>query len=213
MKGRLELTPCGGSQLAALALRHSKTKLFRNAVGSAAPLKTEFSPAYSAKEYRCEAARSHNDLYMKSSDDRLIRLIALFKLVKAGLLIALGLGAFHLLHRDMARVIEGWIEALRLDPGNRFLDAVLARASNVNPDQIKRIGVGSFIYAGLFLTEGVGLWLRKRWAEWFTVIITSSLIPVEIYEIYKHPSGVKVGVLTINIAIVAYLIHHVRRQR
>lgn len=150
---------------------------------------------------------------MKSSDDRLIRLIALFKLVKAGLLIALGLGAFHLLHRDMARVIEGWIEALRLDPGNRFLDAVLARASHVNPDQIKRIGVGSFIYAGLFLTEGVGLWLRKRWAEWFTVIITSSLVPVEIYEIYKHPSGVKVGVLTINIAIVAYLIHHVRRQR
>ena len=37
------------------------------------------------------------------------------------------------------------------------------------------------IYAELFLTEGIGLWLEQRWAEWLTVIITSALIPIEIY--------------------------------
>ena len=150
---------------------------------------------------------------MKSSDDRLIRLIAVFKFVKGGLLIALGVGVFNLLHKDIAGAVEHWIEALRLDPGNHFLNAALAKASNVNPEQIKKIGLGSFLYAGLFLTEGTGLWLRKRWGEWLTVIITSSLIPVEIYEIYRHLSVLKFGVLAVNIAIVAYLIFRIRSQQ
>lgn len=148
---------------------------------------------------------------MKSSD-RLLRLIAIFKFFKAGLLIALGVGAFRLLHKDLGGVLEHWIMALRLDPGRHFLDVALAKASNASPAQIKKVGVGSFIYAALFLTEGTGLWLRKRWGEWLTVIITSSLVPVEIYEIHRHPSAVKVAVLLINIAVVVYLIYHMRTQ-
>jgi uncharacterized membrane protein (DUF2068 family) len=147
---------------------------------------------------------------MKSSDDRLLRLIAAFKLLKAGLLIALGVGAFKLLHKDMAQAIEHVIEALRLDPANHFIDAAVAKASNLSPEQIKKLGVGSFIYAGLFLTEGVGLWLLKRWAEWLTVIITSSLVPLEIYEIHRHPTPAKVVVLALNVAIVVYLIFRIR---
>jgi uncharacterized membrane protein (DUF2068 family) len=150
---------------------------------------------------------------MKSSHDRLIRLIAVFKFVKAGLLVALGVGAFNLLHKDIAVVVEHWIEALRLDPGNHFLDAALAKTSKVSPDQIKKIGLGSFLYAGLFLTEGTGLWLRKRWGEWLTVIITSSLIPVEIYEINRHLSLLKLGVLAVNVAIVGYLIFRIRSRQ
>jgi len=150
---------------------------------------------------------------MKSSDDRLLRLIALFKFFKAGLLIALGVGAFRLLHKDLGGVLEHWIAALRLDPGQHFLDIALAKASNVSPAQIKKVGVGSFVYAALFLTEGTGLWLRKRWGEWLTVIITSSLVPVELYEIHRHPSAVKLVVLAINIAIVVFLIYYMRTQR
>ncbi len=150
---------------------------------------------------------------MKSPHDRLLRLIAIFKFFKSGLLIAVGVGAFRLLHKDLGGVLEHWIMALRLDPGQHFLDIALAKASHVSPAQIKQVGVGSFIYAALFLTEGTGLWLRKRWGEWLTVIITSSLLPVEIYEIHRHPSSVKVAVLIINIAIVVYLIYHMRTQR
>ena len=150
---------------------------------------------------------------MKTSHDRLLRLIALFKFFKAAMLIALGVGAFRLLHKDVGGIVEHWVEALRLDPGNRFVDAALAKASNLHPDQIKQLGLGSFLYAGLFLAEGTGLWLEKRWGEWLTVIITSSLVPVEIYEIYRHPSVVRVAVLVINIAVVGYLIYRIRSKR
>jgi uncharacterized membrane protein (DUF2068 family) len=149
---------------------------------------------------------------MKSSDSGVIRLIAVFKLFKAALLIAVGVGAFKLLHKDVAEVLEHWIGIFRLDPTNRFIDAVFAKASNLHPDLIKKLGLGSFIYAGLFLTEGIGLWLLKRWAEWLTVIITSSLVPFEIYEIHRHATPAKFVALAINIAIVVYLIYHVRHS-
>jgi uncharacterized membrane protein (DUF2068 family) len=150
---------------------------------------------------------------MKTSDDWLIRLIAVFKFVKAGLLIALGVGVFRLVHKDLGSVIEHWCEAMRLDPGSHFVNLALEKAAHVSPEQVKKLGLGSFLYAGLFLAEGTGLWLRKRWGEWLTVIITSSLVPVEIYEIYRRPSYVKVVVLALNVAIVVYLIYHIRGQR
>jgi uncharacterized membrane protein (DUF2068 family) len=147
------------------------------------------------------------------SHSRLLRLIALFKLVKAALLIAVGVGALNLLHKDVAGAVEQWVELLRLDPNNHYIDFVLEKASNLTPDKIKQLGLGSMIYAGLFLTEGIGLWLEKRWAEWLTVVITSSLIPIEIYEIYRHPTAIKIAVLLINIAIVAYLLYRIRGKR
>jgi uncharacterized membrane protein (DUF2068 family) len=143
----------------------------------------------------------------------LLRLIALFKLVKAALLIAVGVGALNLLHKDVAGAVEQWVELLRLDPNNHYIDIALQKASNLTPDKIKQLGLGSMIYAGLFLTEGIGLGLEKRWAEWLTVIITSSLIPIEIYEIYRHPTAIKIAVLLINIAIVAYLLYRIRGKR
>jgi uncharacterized membrane protein (DUF2068 family) len=150
---------------------------------------------------------------MATSDDRLIRLIAIFKLLKAGLLITVGIGVLRLVHQDVASVIEHWCRALKIDPANHFLDVALEKATHVRPDQIKKLGLGSFLYAGLFLTEGIGLWLGKRWAEWLTVIITSSLVPLELYEIYRHVSYVKLVVLALNVGIVIYLIYHIRSER
>jgi uncharacterized membrane protein (DUF2068 family) len=150
---------------------------------------------------------------MKASDSRLIRLIALFKLLKAILLIAVGVGALKLLHRDVASVLEHWVAMLGLDPGNQYVGRALEKAANLSPNKIKDLGVVSFIYAGLFLTEGIGLWLVKRWAEWFTVIITGSLIPFEVYEIHRHPTPIKILVLIINIAVVGYLLYRIRSER
>jgi uncharacterized membrane protein (DUF2068 family) len=150
---------------------------------------------------------------MKSADNRLIRLIALFKLLKAVLLVAVGMSALHLLHKDVAGVIEHWVKVLGLDPGNRYVDKALQKAANFTPDRIRSFGVVSFVYAGLFLTEGTGLWRVKRWAEWFSVIITSSLVPLEVFEIYRHPSFIKTLILIFNIAVVGYLVHRIRNER
>jgi uncharacterized membrane protein (DUF2068 family) len=150
---------------------------------------------------------------MKSpSHNTLLRLIAVFKLFKATLLIMVAVGALKLLHRDVGETVQHWVEASGLNPNGRFITTAIEKASSLSPERIKALSLGSIVYAALFLTEGIGLWLLKRWAEWFTIIITSSLVPVEIYEIHRHPTPLKFAVLVINVVIVAYLIVRIRRQ-
>ena len=139
--------------------------------------------------------------------------IALFKLFKGLLLVAVGIGALELLHRDVAETVGHWVNLLRVDPDNRLIHAFLARVLGVSPDQLKALSAGTFVYASLLLTEGTGLLLRKRWAEYFTIITTGGLIPLEVYETIKHLTPVKIGILIVNIAIVVYLVMRVRRVR
>jgi uncharacterized membrane protein (DUF2068 family) len=147
---------------------------------------------------------------VKSSHNGLLRLIAVFKLLKAVLLIAVGVGALRLVHKDVGDAVERWVELFRLDPNNHYIDIALDKASRLTPGKIKELGLGSLLYAGLFSTEGIGLWLLKGWAEWLTVIITSSLVPFEVYEIWRHPTSLRIVVLAINIAIVGYLLYKIR---
>jgi uncharacterized membrane protein (DUF2068 family) len=73
--------------------------------------------------------------------------------------------------------------------------------------------VGTFLYAGLFATEGVGLLLRKRWAEYFTIVTTGGLIPIEVFELTRHFTTTRLVVLILNVLTVWYLVARVRSPR
>lgn len=139
-------------------------------------------------------------------------LIAIFKLIKGALLIAVGIGALKLLHRDVAEVAAEWIDALRIDPDNRYIHWVLVKLWSVDEHKLKEISAGTFFYAGLVLTEGFGLLLEKRWAEYLTVIITGSFLPLEVYELIRRASSAKVVLLAINVAVVWYLVAQLRHE-
>jgi uncharacterized membrane protein (DUF2068 family) len=150
---------------------------------------------------------------MKPSQIRVVRLIALFKLLKGILLIAVGVAALKLLHTDIASMVEDWARLLGFLQNSRFLGRALSAAAALTPDRVRDVIVGSFLYGGLFLLEGIGLWLLKRWAMWFTVIITASFLPIEIYEFAYHSSAGKFALLAINLALVGYLIRRIRDGR
>src|SRR5271154_4546140 len=107
------------------------------------------------------------------SHSRGLMLIAVFKLFKGLALIAVGIGALHLLHKDVAAMADQWVNAFRVDPHNRYILWLLTKLSSVDDKKLRELSVGTFIYAGLFLTEGTGLAFRKRWAEYFTTITTA----------------------------------------
>jgi uncharacterized membrane protein (DUF2068 family) len=127
----------------------------------------------------------------RSRHHAILRLIAFFKFLKAASLIAIGVGLLKLVHRDVEPILEHWVAIFGFDPDSRLVSRLIAKATSLPPARIKELGIVSFSYAALFLTEGTGLWLLKRWAEWFTVIITGSLVPLELYEIFRRPSVVK----------------------
>lgn len=143
----------------------------------------------------------------------LLWLIGVFKLVKALLLIAVGIGALRYLHKDLAATVLHWTDVLRVDPGNRFVHGILVRIFRVTPKQLRELSVGTFIYAGLFATEGMGLLLRKSWAEYFVIITTGLFIPLEVYELVRHFTAVKLVVTAVNVLIVLYLVIRVRSRK
>ena len=147
------------------------------------------------------------------SHSRGLLLIAGFKLLKGIALLAVGIGALRLLHKDLAAEIERWIGLFRVDPHNHFIHLLLERLSILDPRRLKELSVGTFFYSAIFLTEGTGLALRKRWAEYFTIITTSSFLPLEIYELARRFNFVRSAALLINAAVVIYLVIELRRTR
>jgi uncharacterized membrane protein (DUF2068 family) len=144
-------------------------------------------------------------------ESRGLLVIATFKILKGLALLVVGLGALHFLHRDLAAEIAHWVDLVRIDPHNHYLHWILETLSKVDEKKLRELSVGTFFYSALFLCEGLGLWLCKRWAAYLTIISTASLMPVEVLEIYHRPSAAKVVLLLVNLAIVAYLLRELRR--
>jgi uncharacterized membrane protein (DUF2068 family) len=139
--------------------------------------------------------------------------IAALKFVNGIGLLALGLGALHFLHGDLPKEFAHWMELLRADPHNRYLIWLVEKLSNVDEHRLRQLSVGTFFYSALFLCEGTGLAMAKRWAEYLTIVTTASLMPLEIYEIYLRITWPRVAVLAVNIVVVAYLVVELRRTR
>jgi uncharacterized membrane protein (DUF2068 family) len=134
------------------------------------------------------------------------RIIGALKLATALLLGAAGFGIFRLVNKDLGAVLENFLLRLHLDPENRLVQDVVYQVSGIDRTHLKAIGAGTFFYAVLEMAEGVGLLLKRRWAEYLTVIATALLLPPEVFEIARKASAMRVAVLLVNLAILVYLI-------
>ena len=92
------------------------------------------------------------------------------------------------------------------------LSVLLSKLQLVHSKELKELSALGAGYAALFLTEGTGLLFRKHWAEWLTIVATSSLMPIEVYELFKKFTAVRLVALLINAALVLYLIYLVRQR-
>jgi uncharacterized membrane protein (DUF2068 family) len=148
---------------------------------------------------------------MAAHDAMALRAIAVYKFAKGLALLLVAAVAFRFVHTPSLEHLASWIERLPIRGGHgiviRWVDGLLG----LTPRKFELIGIGASIYAALFFAEGWGLWRRKRWAEYLTVFATASLIPFEVWEIFHRFTGLKVVALALNIAIVIYLWHLVRR--
>jgi uncharacterized membrane protein (DUF2068 family) len=85
--------------------------------------------------------------------------------------------------------------------------------SGLSESRIHALRLLTLTYAAVFAVEGVGLWMQRPWAEWLTVIITASLIPLELWELVNRPSLGAAAVLVANMLIVGYLYWHVSTRQ
>jgi uncharacterized membrane protein (DUF2068 family) len=143
----------------------------------------------------------------------MLRIIAVYKLGKVLLLLATAYGVLRLRDASLIARIYSWAATLPSGPEQDIVSHALSWFSGLSPRRIQALGFVTLAYAAVFAIEGVGLWMRKRWAEWLTTIITASLIPLEVWELFHRPGMGKAAVLIVNCAIVAYLIWQIRAER
>jgi uncharacterized membrane protein (DUF2068 family) len=146
-----------------------------------------------------------------------LEVIAGFKFLQATTLIAAGLGAVGLMNAGVSDAAQEWLERLALTNGQRLAGTAATRMlpylNAATPRQFGAIGLGAFLYAAVFLVEGIGLWRGKRWAEWLTIGVTTSLLPFEVAAIVHRVTLVRVATLVINLAVIAYLVWELRARK
>lgn len=145
-----------------------------------------------------------------------LRLIGLFKICKALLLLATTYGLYRLLNPALVEQLHDWLNTLTDTFERRQLERALDWFDSLGSARIGSILLVTALYTAVLLTEGIGLWLRKTWAEWLTVIATASLIPFELWQLFfghHHKPLAVLGATTLNVIIVIYLVLQLRKGR
>lgn len=142
----------------------------------------------------------------------IIRLIAIEKVLKSASLLVVGIFILRMLHLDhtLYGTLHDFVNDLRLDENNHFIHGLLERATGVSDRKLRFLSAGTFIYSALYLTEGLGLYFDRAWAEWLTIITTAGFLPLEIMEIVHDTTAVKLIVFALNIVMVVYLVLRLR---
>ena len=138
--------------------------------------------------------------------------IGAFKLLESVFFVLVGVGALHLIGKDLEDEALKLAAKLKLDSEGRLLPWVLDHLDTITAHRLRQIGILTFFWAGLRIVEGVGLVMEKLWAEYLTVGATTIFLPWEIYELARHPDFIRFAVLVVNLGVLAYLSWSLRRR-
>jgi hypothetical protein len=141
-----------------------------------------------------------------------LRTIALYKIVKVALLLAVAYGELRLRDASLVAKLLSWAAAKPYGLEHRMVSWFVQLFSGLSASRVTALRLVTLAYAAIFAVEGIGLWMEKRWAEWLTVVVTASLIPLELWEMLHRPTVGKLAILLGNAVIVAYLVWHVRTK-
>lgn len=143
-----------------------------------------------------------------------LRFIALLKFGKAFLLLLTAIGTHQLLKPEVAERLYRWSTTLADNAERVYIIKALNWLSGPGFTAMSRVELATEAYLALVLLEGIGLWMRKRWAEWLVVLAGAALIPVEIWKLFSGPGNpwLVIGALIMNVCIVGYLAYQLSKR-
>lgn len=146
-----------------------------------------------------------------AASDRLLPWIAAERSVRAVGLVAIGIVLITHPHADWGRTITNLARHVGLDPSTNGIQRLINKVRAISPNKYTVFGIIAIGYGILEGVEGYGLFRRRTWAEYLTIVATSLLFIPEIIELTKSVTVLKVGALLVNIAVVIYLAIRLRR--
>jgi uncharacterized membrane protein (DUF2068 family) len=145
--------------------------------------------------------------------DRLLPWIAAERSLRAIILLAVGVVLLTHPHANWGSEIARLAGKLGQDPKSNWIKRIIQKVSKIHAHEDVIFGSAALAYGLLEGVEAYGLWTRRRWGEWLTVLATSLLFIPETWELTKSASLLKLGALLANALIVAYLVWRLRRSR
>jgi uncharacterized membrane protein (DUF2068 family) len=139
--------------------------------------------------------------------------VAVFEAAKGLVVMAVGFGLLSLVHKDAQQVAESIVRHLHMNPARHIPRVFLEAAARANNHRLWLLAAGALAYSLVRLAEAYGLWHARPWAEWLAILSGGLYIPVEVYELARHPTALKAAILVVNVAIVAYVAWVRVRQR
>ncbi len=172
-------------------------------------------PAEPAREH--PPAREEIELPLRGKplrDKVVLRVIALDRafhflvLVALGVLVLLFAADRRTLRHTFYKVVadlQGGVAASQTHASHGLLHEI-DNAFTTSSSHLHLVGGVLLVYGLVEGIEGVGLWVQRRWAEYLTFVVTTSLLPLEIYELANRATVFKAIAFVINVAVVVYLL-------
>jgi len=135
-----------------------------------------------------------------------LRTIAMFEVTKGAIVLLLGFGLFHLMHKNLDDVAERAVEVLHVNPEGKLSNLFLDLASHASDRNVWVLALGTLAYASVSFTEAYGLWREREWAQWFSLLSIALYLPPELYWMLRHPSWFNCAVFAINIGIFLFML-------
>ena len=135
-----------------------------------------------------------------------LRAVAFFEAAKGLIVLVVGLGLLRLVHKNLEGFAEQLIRFLHVTPGGRLSNLFVTAVGRTTDRNLWVIAGAAAVYAVVRFAEAYGLWYEREWAEWFALLSGSMYLPWEVYSLLRHPVLIKWVVLTINVAIVSYML-------
>src|SRR6266516_7055336 len=146
---------------------------------------------------------------------RYLKLIALFKIAKGALLLLVAVSLLFLNARTRwMDALSNWTADQILLEHSKTVTYLLHRLQAVLACGILRAtGLLALVYAAVLFTEGIGVYMQQRWAEFFMIFATAALIPLEVRHLWHRPGLVGVLILLANCFIVWFLYRVLKRDK
>jgi len=139
-----------------------------------------------------------------------LRVVALYEGAKAVLVLIAGFGLLSAIHHGAALLAEELVRQMHLNPAQGYPRVFIDLTRDASNAQLWLFASGAFAYAALRSVQAVGLWQQRRWAEWLSVASSGVYVPVELYELARGYSAIKLAALLANVAIVVYMAYALR---
>ena len=143
---------------------------------------------------------------------RLMRFVAAAEALKGLLVFAAGFGLLALLHRDVRHVAVALVTRLHLDPTTHYTGVFIDLAASLTDARLWALAALALLYSSIRLAEAYGLWFERRWAAWLGAASGAIYLPIEVFELARHPGSVKAATLLLNLGVVTYLIRSLQKR-